>query len=227
MPPVPLDPVRWAEVMELFSIPATIEFEPADIFDKFGFGDGDMLDPLLDAWAVAHRIVPVDNDDISLYPYVDRHVFLFEAYRRLVAPEVSPPIEVMLVGTIHNPVSTTQEYDPPPTLTPETVPVATERLFALADELFPPDPLVVRLVLLLHMGVEPAGPDDEGDARIVETTPDLLTHPTELRKGLLERAHAVLADYSPEEIAIASSLLGDGDLTPYSALAAARRVLEG
>lgn len=118
-------------------LPPAVAFFPGSIFSKFGFEDGDLLADLLARWVLSRGLSPDEGD----WRYVDAHVLLFEAYRRLVELPGWEP--VMFVSTSHNPVRARCEWSGEPRVASEPcedaapVLVGTGDLLALADGLFP------------------------------------------------------------------------------------------
>lgn len=120
--------------LETFS---QVAFQPMDIFSKWGFADGDLLDDLLDVWLPSAGF-SIENGD---WLYVNSHLLLWEAYARFVARPGSEP--VMFVSTSHNPVRARRDWDErdrssgTPAADAPQVLVPTEQLSALCAELFP------------------------------------------------------------------------------------------
>ena len=102
---------------------AVIEFYPADLLHKFGFGDGDMLYDF-----VQEHGLGVD----------DRHL-LVAVVERLVVPQLDQVVETYTVGTMHNPVRALtidgEQADIDSTLTPDTVEVSESEIIRIAQTL--------------------------------------------------------------------------------------------
>ena len=129
----------------------SIRFNPSDVWDKWGFDDGDLLYGVLDAWLYSRRWVPLGEIGTA-YPYVTGHLLLFAVYERFVATAFDvfgerPKVEY--VNTMHNPVRAMDDLDADDAgedgddrdhPEPDAVIVPIEQIFELADELFPPRP---------------------------------------------------------------------------------------
>lgn len=120
--------------------PQTFEFRPYDIFSKWGFGDGDLLNEVVSEYA--EQLWPGSEDEY--WHYLSSHRLLWHAYHRFVARPGDEPVQ--FVRTSHNPVRAACEWDDSPRVasqpTEDTEPVAVTRaeLLALCGELFPPRP---------------------------------------------------------------------------------------
>ena len=75
-----------------------IRFPTAGLLSKWGFGDGDMLEDVLDEWLNGKW--PDDDYD----PLGFEHRVLVRVVREHVLPHITTPIEVYEVGTVHNPI---------------------------------------------------------------------------------------------------------------------------
>jgi hypothetical protein len=124
---------------------ALILLDPADLANKWGFGDGDMFDELIYDWARERGLTGDDEYD-SGWPYVDSRMLLRAAVRRFVFPAIPKIIadHIEEIGTIHNPIRLPHWEDDPRAdgweeelNNIEPVRVKIEDLQTLADELFP------------------------------------------------------------------------------------------
>lgn len=88
--------------------------EASDLSSKWGFGDGDMCDDVLDAWIMTSPWGEIDAeqwDDSSVSHYVSSRALLLELIRTYLLPNLNPVqlSYVVLVLGIHNPI----RVDPP------------------------------------------------------------------------------------------------------------------
>lgn len=125
-----------ARAQHTMTTPAgVVTFMPQDIYSKFGFADGDLLDDVLDDWGRSQGLDPSGGD----WRLLDAHWLLWHAYHRFVARPGWEP--VLFSYTAHNPVRAVSEWDDtavaglPDDACPVRVPVSD--LFSLCRELFP------------------------------------------------------------------------------------------
>jgi hypothetical protein len=200
-------------------------FDPHDIYSKFGFGDGDMLDPVVADWA-RERGFDVDGEDWRL---LSPHRLLWFAYHRFVArPEWEP---VLFAHTSHNPVRAVSEWEGlggpglPDDVEPVLVPL--QRLRDLCAELFPSRPTVWKqLHHALHdawmfkLPDHPAFAGVEADAE-PGLTPELSGH------VLATDALCAFYGLSDDEMVLLARLLRQQDREEMRAASGARSEDEG
>ena len=110
-------------------------FELSDVDERYGFGDGDFLDPVYYNWLEARGWrVNVGEDNIG-YPYVHSHKLLWAIWERLLLPESGlREGEVYMMDTVHNPL----RFDGAAyTGRKGVVKVGVDAIIKLADEIFP------------------------------------------------------------------------------------------
>ncbi len=122
-------------------------FQTEGLLSKWGFGDGDMLDDLLDfggfSWTDRSHFTQTDEDGV-LHSF--EHIVLFVAVAAYVVPRLDQRVDLDLISTIHNPVRAERvdgrqmDYpeDKSVTLTPGSVEVPDETILALARALYRP-----------------------------------------------------------------------------------------
>lgn len=119
---------------------------PADLANKWGFGDGDMFEGILHLWAVGRERVAADGDD-SGWPYLTSHGYLIAVIRDQLLPTLPEEISghVIRVVGVHNPLRI--DFDDPRAEAWESmleelpdVTVSGEDLIAIADRTFPERP---------------------------------------------------------------------------------------
>lgn len=102
-----------------------IEFYPFDLLHKFGFGDGDMLEELMEE----HHLD------------VDRSDLLATVVEQLVVPRLDQQVETYRIVSWHNPIrASTVDGEPADVdaeLTPETLAVRVRDILAIARTLPP------------------------------------------------------------------------------------------
>jgi hypothetical protein len=80
---------------------------PVDLTDKWGFHDGDIMDPVLDAWITRSTWASIlPSDDPADSPYFSSRVLLAETVTRKLVPRLPEDIRPLLdrVFTVHNPM---------------------------------------------------------------------------------------------------------------------------
>jgi hypothetical protein len=81
-------------------MPDYIRFPTAGLLSKWGFGDGDMLEDVLDEWLDGKW----PDEDFAADALGFEHRVLVRVVREHVLPHVTTPVEVYELGTIHNPI---------------------------------------------------------------------------------------------------------------------------
>lgn len=110
----------------------SVELRAESLFSKWGFGDGDMLDDILEANGFDQE--PRRDDD---HLYFD-HEVLALCVERYLLPELPEPVATFRVGTIHNPIraETVKKWEAeiPPALLGFGVEISADTVLAVARE---------------------------------------------------------------------------------------------
>jgi len=113
---------------------AEIEFNLSGVSTKWGFGEGDCLDPIYHKWVDSRGWRSSNGQENLGYPYVQAHKLLWEIWERFLLPVSGLEAGVVSMwDTVHNPIRCDGEY----TGVGESVTVSSAEIIKIADEIFP------------------------------------------------------------------------------------------
>lgn len=105
-----------------------MRFYTADLWSKWGFSDGDILEPLMNRFC--------DEQDVE---WINDHPILIRVVQEFVLPRLDRTVEVVTLSTVHNPIRAKEyvdglSWEPDPPLAPEYVDVPDEEILRLFRE---------------------------------------------------------------------------------------------
>ena len=111
----------------------TFNLEEAD--NKWGFGEGDCLNPIYYSWLCARGWGSGDSESNVGYPYVQAHKLLWEVWERFLFPVSGlEPGVVTMWDSVHNPIRCEEDEYPGERC---EVTVSSDEIIKIADEIFP------------------------------------------------------------------------------------------
>lgn len=216
--------------------------DPADLANKWGFGDGDLFDELLQDWATSRGLATDTWDEA--WPYLSSRMLLTETVRAKLLPRIPTEIaeHVLHLNGVHNPVRIPHWEDDPRAAgwedelnRHEPVKVTAGEVRAVIDSMFGtrhPSWIAVFNTIARETGpgytegdarqwladtIDAAGADDEELRLGAELLAGYLTQP-DVRRRLTELQRYESSARFPRDEELISELL-------HTALSTARHVL--